>query len=176
MAVELYDEHEQGERVRNWIREYTPALIIGLVLAFGGIFGFRMWQDHRTEQQLMGSDYYQAVSQQVAAGDLEAAEAEYQAMIETVDGTAYAGLAGMQLAAARVDDGRLAPAAEIYRNILDNRRLKSLWPIATLRLARVLEAQGEYEPALALLDGKAPPGFAASWAETRGDLLFERGR
>lgn len=176
MAVELYDEHEQGERVRNWIREYTPAIIIGLILAFGGIFGFRQWQDYRVQQQLMGSDYYQVVSQQVTNGDLESAESEYRAMVEAVGATAYAGLAGMQLAAAWIDDGRLAPAAEVYRNIIDNRRLKSLWPVATLRLARVLEAQGEHEQALALLEGTAPTGFAASWAETRGDLLFERGR
>lgn len=176
MAVELYDEHEQGERVRNWIREYTPAIIIGLILAFGGIFGFRQWQDHRAEQQLMGSDYYQVVSQQVADGNLESAESEYQAMVEAVGGTAYTGLAGMQLAAAWVGDGRLAPAAKVYRKIIDNRRLKSLWPVATLRLARVLEAQGEHEQALALLEGTAPSGFAASWAEARGDLLFERGR
>ncbi len=176
MAVELYDEHEQGERVRKWIKEYTPAIIVGLVLAFGGIFGFRYWQDYRADQQLMGSDYYQVVSQQVTEGDLESAESEYRTMVETVGETAYTGLAGMQLAAAWVDDGRLPPAADIYRGILENRRLESLWPVAKLRLARVLEAQGEYEQALSLLEGAAPDGFEASWAETRGDLLFERGR
>ncbi|RFF32219.1 YfgM family protein [Wenzhouxiangella sediminis] len=176
MAVELYDEHEQGERVRKWIKEYTPAIIVGLILAFGGIFGFRYWQDYRADQQLMGSDYYQVVSQQVTEGNLESAESEYQVMLETVGETAYTGLAGMQLAAAWVDDGRLSPAAEIYRGILENRRLESLWPVAKLRLARVLEAQGEYEQALSLLEGAAPEGFEASWAETRGDLLFERGR
>lgn len=176
MAVELYDEHEQGERVRKWIKEYTPAIIVGLVLAFGGIFGFRYWQDYRADQQMMGSDYYQVVSQQVTEGDLESAESEYRTMVETVGETAYTGLAGMQLAAAWVDDGRLPPAADIYRGILENRRLESLWPVAKLRLARVLEAQGEYEQALSLLEGAAPDGFEASWAETRGDLLFERGR
>jgi predicted negative regulator of RcsB-dependent stress response len=176
MAVELYDEHEQGERVRKWIKEYTPAIIVGLILAFGGIFGFRYWQDYRADQQLMGSDYYQVVSQQVTEGNLESAESEYQVMLETVGETAYTGLAGMQLAAAWVDDGRLSPAAEIYRGILENRRLESLSPVAKLRLARVLEARGEYEQALSLLEGAAPEGFEASWAETRGDLLFERGR
>jgi len=176
MAVELYDEHEQGERVRRWIKEYSSAIIIGLILAFGGIFGFRQWQDYRAEQQRMGSDYYQVVRQQVEADDLESAASQYEAMQDAVGQTAYTGLAGLHLAAAWVEDGRLAPAAEIYRGIIDNRRLESLWPIATLRLARVLEAQGEHEEALALLDGNAPKGFEASWAETRGDLLFERGR
>lgn len=176
MAVELYDEHEQGERVRRWIKEYSSAIVVGLILAFGGIFGFRQWQDYRADQQLMGSDYYQVVRQQVADGDLESAATQYQAMRDAVGNTAYAGLAGMHLASAWVEDGRLPAAAEIYRGITDNGRLKSLWPVAKLRLARVLEAQGEYEPALALLKGAAPTGFEASWAEARGDLLFERGR
>jgi predicted negative regulator of RcsB-dependent stress response len=175
MAVELYDEHEQGERVQRWIKEYSSAIIVGLILAFGGIFGFRQWQDYRADQQLMGSDYYHLVSQQVAEGELDSATSEYQAMREAVGDTAYTGLAGMHLAAAWIDDGRLDAAADVYRGIVDNRRLESLWPVAKLRLARVLEAQGSFDEALTLLEGEAPTGFEASWAETRGDLLFARG-
>lgn len=176
MAVELYDEHEQGERVRRWIKEYSSAIIVALILAFGGIFGFRQWQDYSAEQQLMGSDYYQVVSQHVANGNLESAASEYQAMQDAVGETAYTGLAGMHLAAAWIEEGRLPPAADVYRSIIDNRRLESLWPVAKLRLARVLEAQGQHEEALGLLDESAPAGFEATWAEARGDLLFERGR
>lgn len=176
MAVELYDEHEQSERVRNWIKEYSSAIIIALILAFGSIFGFRQWQDYQANQQALAADYYRVVADQLSAGEYDVAAAEYEAMREAVGGSAYAGLAGMQLAAAQVEDGRLAPAEAIYREILDNRRLRPLWPVATLRLARVLEAQGESESALALLDEPAPTGFEAAWAETRGDLMFERGR
>lgn len=85
-------------------------------------------------------------------------------------------LAGLQLAAAHVGEGQLSPAAGIYREILDDRRLQSLWPVATLRLARVLEARGDLDEALALLDQPVPKGFTGAWAEARGDLLFEKGR
>lgn len=176
MAVELYDEHEQSERVRNWIKEYSSAIIIALILAFGSIFGFRQWQDYQANQQALAADYYRVVADQLSAEEYDVAAAEYEAMLEAVGGSAYAGLAGMRLAAAQVENGRLAPAEAIYREILDNRRLRPLWPVATLRLARVLEAQGESESALALLDEPAPTGFEAAWAETRGDLMFERGR
>lgn len=176
MAVELYDEHEQGERVRRWIKEYSSAIIIGLILAFGGIFGFRQWQDYQANQQSLAADYYQVVRQQLAEQGPDAAATEFQSMRETAGDAAYTGLAGMHLAAAWVEEGRLSPAEEIYRSILDNRRLESLWPVARLRLVRVLEAQGEHEAALAMLDESAPEGFGAAWAEARGDLLFERGR
>ncbi len=173
MAVELYDEHEQGERVRRWIKEYSSAIIIGLILAFAGIFGFRQWQDHQANQQSLAAEYYHAVNQRLSNEGSEAAAGEYQTMVDEVGQTAYTGLAGMQLAAAWVEDGRLTPAEQIYRDVLDNRRLRSLWPVASLRLARVLEAQGEYPDALSLLDGTAPAGYEAAWDETRGDVLFE---
>jgi predicted negative regulator of RcsB-dependent stress response len=175
MAVELYDEHEQGERVRRWIKEYSPAIIVGLILAFGGIFGFGQWQEYRAGQQALASQYYQAVGQALTAEDLDRAASEYQTMIDNVGDAAYSELAGMRLASAFVEDGRLGRAAEIYRRILDSGRLEALEPVATLRLARILEAQGDTESALSLLSGEAPDGFEASWNETRGDLLFAQG-
>ncbi|QOC23985.1 tetratricopeptide repeat protein [Wenzhouxiangella sp. AB-CW3] len=176
MAVELYDEHEQGERVRQWIKEYAPAIVMGLVLAFGGIFGFRYWQDQQASQAVLASEYYEVVRQAVEGGNLAAAEEQFDIMRDSIRRNAYVGLAGMHLAAALVADGRLSPAKRIYSDILDDRRMDSLHPVATLRLVRVLEAQGEHDEALALLDRAAPAGFKGAWAEARGDVLFERGR
>ncbi len=176
MAVELYDEHEQSERVRQWIKEYIPAIVMGLILAFGGIFGFRYWQDHQSGQRVLASEYYEVIRQNVQADDLAGAEEQYQVMRDSVGRNSYVGLAGMHLASAYVADGQLSPAASIYREMLDDRRLQSLWPMVTLRLVRVLEARGDIDEALALVDGEAPKGHAAAWAEARGDLLFERGR
>ena len=74
MAVELYDEHEQSERVRGWLRENGAALVIGVVLALGGIFGFRQWQGYQDAQAAMASDFYTAVQQEIEAEELEAVE------------------------------------------------------------------------------------------------------
>ena len=176
MAVELYDEHEQSERVRQWIKEYAPAIVMGLVLAFGGIFGFRYWQDHQAGQRALASEYYEVIRQEIQMDSLEGAEEQYGIMRDAVGRSAYIGLAGMQVAAAHIHEGQLSPAARIYQDILDDRRLRSLWPVATLRLVRILESQGDIDEALALLDQPAPAGFRGAWAEARGDLLFERGR
>lgn len=176
MAVELYDEHEQSERVRNWIKENGLSMVVAVVLAFGGIFGFRQWQDHRAGQQALAAQYYEVIRQELQQGSVEEAASQYEAMVEAVGRSAHAAFAGMALAAAWVEDGRLGAAERIYRDILDNRRLESVWPVATLRLARLLEAQGDTEAALSLVDGPAPDGFAGAWAEVRGDLLYERGR
>lgn len=175
MAVELYDEHEQGERVRKWIKEYGFSIVLGLVLAFGGIFGFRQWQDHQVQQRFLAAEYFDVIQRELDAGQLAAAEDQFGALRDAVPRSAYVALSGMLVAAALVEDGRLEPAAQIYRQLLEARRLDSLRPIVTLRLARVLEAQGDHDAAMSLVDGAAPPGFTASWAELRGDLLMARG-
>lgn len=177
MAVELYDEHEQGERVRKWIREYGISIVTGLVLAFGGIFGFRFWQDHQASQKLLAANLFSAVQNEVELGRHSEAQGHFQALQSQVPRSAYVGLSALLLASALVEDGRLEPAAQLYREILDKRSMATLWPVTRLRLARVLEAQGDLGDALEVLDAVAvPPGHEAAWAELRGDVLMALGR
>jgi len=175
MAVELYDEHEQSERVRKWMKEYGFSIVLGLVLAFGGIFGYRQWQDHQVQQRFLAAEYFDVIQRELDAGEVESAEQQFAALREAIPRSSYVVLSGILLAAGYVEDGRLEPAARLYRELLDHRGLDSLGPVVTLRLARVLEAQGELDEAMALVSGDAPHGFKASWAELRGDILFARG-
>jgi predicted negative regulator of RcsB-dependent stress response len=48
--------------------------------------------------------------------------------------------------------------------------------VARLRLAGVLLAQKQYGPALDQLKGTAPDGFAALYADRRGDILAAQGQ
>lgn len=177
MAVELYDEHEQGERVRKWIREYGVSVVTGLVLAFGGIFGFRYWQDQQAEQKLLAANLFNVIETEIRTGDASVASARFDELRNTAPRSAYVGLAGLLLASSHVEDGRLQAAAEIYRDLLNERRMETLWPLVRLRLARVLEAQGDAAQALSVLDAvPTPAGHEAAWAELRGDLLLALGR
>ncbi len=175
MAVELYDDHEQSERVKKWIKEYGFSIVLGLVLAFGGIFGFRQWQDHQVQQRFLASEYFDVIQRELDAGEIDIAAEQFGNLREAVPRSSYVVLSGILLAGAYVDDGQLEPAARLYREVLDHRGLDSLGPVVTLRLARVLEAQGELDEAMALVSGDAPAGFKSAWAELRGDLLMARG-
>jgi predicted negative regulator of RcsB-dependent stress response len=172
MAVELYDEHEQGERVRNWIKEYGFSIVMGLVLAFGGIFGFQQWRSHQATQSELAAEYFEVIQSELEGGDTEFALEQYEVLRETAANSAYVGLAGLLVASAHVENSRLEAAADIYRDMLGQKRLADLWPVTRLRLARVMDAQGERAQALELLAGEPPVGFEAAWAELRGDLLM----
>jgi len=42
--VEIYDDLEQSKAVKKWLSENGSAIVMGLVIAFGGLFGFKQWQ------------------------------------------------------------------------------------------------------------------------------------
>ncbi|NKI34552.1 tetratricopeptide repeat protein [Wenzhouxiangella sp. XN79A] len=176
MAVELYDEHEQSERVRGWLRENGAALVVGVVLALGGIFGFRQWESYQEGQGALASDFYTAVQQEIEADQLDAAREQLQRMQEAVGDHAYVDLGTMLLAGAEVEAGEHEAARDHYTALLERTAGTALEPLVRLRLARLEAATGRAEAGLALLQGERPVGFESLWLEARGDLLAELGR
>lgn len=176
MAVELYDEHEQSERVRSWLRENGVSILMGVVLALAGIFGWRQWQDYQAGQAALANEYYAAIQQELDAGNNQAAAEQFAAMREGVGEHGYVALAGMLLAAAWAESGETENAAGIYRSLVDSGKWPSLEPLIRLRLALIETALGRSDAALALLQGDAPTGYEGLWLETRGDVLLDLDR
>lgn len=176
MAVELYDEHEQSERVRGWLRENGASIVIGVVLALVGIFGWRQWQDYQAERASLADQYSTAIQQEIQAGNLDAADQQWQAMFEGVGEHFSWALAGMQLAAARAEAGNIEAAATIYDRLAADARWPALAPLIDLRMALIDLGRGNAEAALARLAGEPAEGYQGLWLETRGDVLFELGR
>ena len=69
---DIYDSHEQGERVKSWLRENGGAILMGLVLAFGGLFGFKQWQVWQAGKVQQASAEYETLVELVTAGQLDA--------------------------------------------------------------------------------------------------------
>ncbi len=176
MAVELYNEHEQSERVKKWIKENGMSVVFAIILALAGIFGWRQWLDFQDGQQLAASEAYGALEMEVAAGRISDAEAQYETLESDFGRQIYTALGALRLASAYVADERLEEASELYRTVLDHRRASSLHPVARLRLSRVLLAMDQPGDAMDVLDESGPPeGFRAAWDEVRGDILLAQG-
>lgn len=176
MAVELYDEHEQSERVRSWLRENGVSILMGVALALAGIFGWRQWQDYQSGQAMLANEYYAAIQQELDAGSTEAAAEQFAAMREGVGEHAYVALSGMLVASAWAEAGEVEKAGEIYSTLLDSGKWDSLTPLMRLRLALLEIAGDRGDAALALLQGDPPAGYEGLWLETRGDVLFDMDR
>lgn len=167
MAIDdLLDEHEQSERVRNWLKNNGAGLIGGIALGLAVIFGWQWWQKHQVQQAEQANVSYQSALDSIATADLKKAQAEVGKL---ENGNAYANLAALRLAKAQVDAGQAEAAIATLRGIKADQTLQSL---VDLRLAKLLTDTGKGEEALKILGNAAD----SASLEARGDALLATGK
>jgi len=173
---DLYDTHEQGERVKGWLRENGSAIVMGLVLAFGLMFGFKQWQAWEVSKRQQASSEYQVLFDYVEEGNLDAGVPNYEVLKAEYPKSAYTAMASLLMAKARLQAEQPDLAASALTHAMENAQPDPVKVIARERLARVRLAQGQLDEAQKLLDdaGEAT-GFEAQFAEIRGDIHFARG-
>lgn len=173
---ELLSEKEQIERMRTWWSEYGAYVIGGVVLGALILFGFNYYQTAQIKAQVAASALYDDLTDEIVAGDLEAAEAIAKDLVDKHGDSSYA--AQMRLAMARLymDKNRDLDAAESLRALLAMDGYEPFKHVARLRLAKVLLYQDQPEEVLTLLEGQVDSAFTARYAEVRGDAYVALGR
>jgi predicted negative regulator of RcsB-dependent stress response len=175
--VEVYDPQEQGEIVKKWLQENGSAIVMGLVIAFGGLFGFKQWQSWQESERQSASIEFEVMNDLLAARQLDQAMSNFQTLKEDYSGSPYNSMAALMMARARIDANQPDLAIGLYESVIEDGYPKALAVIARERLARVLLDQGEPERALGVLDGASDiRGFEARYAEVRGDIYFAQGK
>ena len=101
--VEIYDAHEQGEVVKKWLKENGSAIVMGLVIAFGGLFGFKQWQNWQDTNRQQASYEFEVMNQQLAQNQLDAAMDNFQILKDDHSKSPYASMAALQMARARLE-------------------------------------------------------------------------
>src|SRR5690348_17614642 len=99
MAFDDYDEFEQSEQVRKWLRENGLSIVVGVVLALALIFGWRQWQAHRAGHHAEAAEQYAALESALASGQDAKGDTAVNALEKDFADTPYAALG----AAARAD-------------------------------------------------------------------------
>jgi predicted negative regulator of RcsB-dependent stress response len=174
--VDIYDPNEQEEVVKKWLRDNGSAIVMGLVIAFGGLFGFKQWQSWQFNNKQQASAEFEVMSDLLTDSQLDAAMANFQTLQDDYAKSPYASLAALQMARARVEAQQPDLAITLYQFVMDNGYPKALSVVARERLARLMLDQGQPDEALALLDGASDiSGFESRYAEVRGDIYFVQG-
>jgi len=163
---ELLDEHEQGEKVRNWLKQNSLGLVGGLALGLALIGGGKWWMQQQHQKRVATGESYKAALDAIGAGDIDKAKAQAASLADTP----YAALAALDLAKAQLDAGNTDEAIATLRAAgSDDPGLSAL---IRQRLARLLIEAGKGEEALTLLAGIDD----AASIETRGDARFVLGK
>jgi len=169
MAIDdLLDEHEQGERVRTWLRKNGAGIFGGIVLGIGAIAGWQWWQKEQVGKLADANARYEAVSRSLQSKQLDEAAKEVAAL-EGGKAGIYADLASLELAKAQVEAGKNDDAIKTLRALKTEGEFKTL---IDQRIARLLIETGKAQEALALI-GSADDGAAL---EVRGDALMAQNK
>jgi predicted negative regulator of RcsB-dependent stress response len=167
-------EEEQVEALKRWWKDNGTAIIAGVVIGLGGVFGWQAWGNYRDRT---GQEASLAFNQLVSAtqqGETESASKQAELLRLEYEGNSYAVFAALIQAKLKLEQGD-APAArsqlEWAMAQADNESLRRL---AQLHLARILLSEGDLDGAAKLAE-VATGGFAGEFAQLRGDIAAQRG-
>ncbi|MEM9620454.1 MAG: tetratricopeptide repeat protein [Pseudomonadota bacterium] len=164
-------EEEQVERMKSWWGEYGTSLVVGLVLAVVGIFGWRWYDGYQVEQSEAAAMLYIQFQEAPEGLQRDALAAELQA---DFSGTAYHLLVLMDQARLANANGDLDAARASLELAVEQGSDDLLMDLARIRLAKVLHAQDQTDQALALLSAIKHQGYRGWAMETKGDIHISR--
>ena len=177
--AEMKTEEEQVEALKRWWQENGKSLILTIAVSVGGVLSWNAYQDHQTNESELASVYFQQLMTSAPAGQLgetEIAEIRYNSDLlkKEFSASTYAQFAALMIARVEVQEGNLAAATTELEWVIAQQGDVEVRTLATLRLAKLLGAQNQYDEALALLVD-ADDAWQLGRLETRGDLLVALG-
>ena len=159
--MDIYaSEQEQAETIKRWAKENGPGVIAGLILGFGGLFGWRFWQG---VQSLLIEEHFSnamLVGERVQDQDSD---------------TTYAMFAALMVARLQINNGDLDGAARQLQQVIDRAKIPAIVALAERRLAEVYLSEGKPDEAWVLVESIATFPEQASLHELRGDILLAQG-
>ena len=152
MAIDdLLDEHEQGQRVQDWLRRNGLSIVGGIALGVAAIWGWQSWQTSQLNSSAADNARYQAVVQQLASSDLDEAARQVKALEAGSKGI-YVDLAALALVKAQVEAGKIDEAIGVLQGLEVEGPFKVL---VDQRIARLQIESGKPADALATLSGQS---------------------
>ena len=167
-------EDQQVERIKEFWKEHGKGIIAGLVIGFAIFYGWRYYDAKvMAEKEALSQQYAEVMT--ALASSSESAAVDAQNFLQANSSSTYAHLAALELARTAVEANDLATAVSALQTVRDNAK-GALKAVADVRQARVLNAQGQHDAALAALTGTDEvAGFKVVVLELRGDILLAKG-
>ena len=169
MADDIFlSPEEQDERAKQWLKENGPAILIGIVLGLGAIYGYNHYQAEKIIQAQSASAAFEEIVEISAGSELADIERLADEVKENYAGTSYAAKAAL-LKARRVLNTDVAAAKAELQWVLDNSDEPAIWHTANIRLAKIMLSEQDYAGVIALVETELDQGFDSHYHELLAD-------
>ena len=168
----LTDDHEREQVVRKWWSENWKSLALGIVIALGGMIGYRQYQNYQHDAAAKKA-YELSTIQTKLSLKQENAVALAESFIKEHEDL-YGSLLSLDLAA-------MNSAAGEYDKALDNAVFAAknggelVAPNAKFVQAHVLAQMKKFDEAVSLLESVETKAYAVEKYETLGDVYYSKG-
>ncbi|MCG7199815.1 tetratricopeptide repeat protein [Marinobacter pelagius] len=180
--AELRTEEEQVQAIKDWWKRNGSSLLIGIGAALAIVFGWQAWQNHQAQQRTEAANQFanllNAFSSQADETSNETVAFVAGKLREDFTDSAYAIYGNLILARQQLmEQGDPEAAVDSLEWALEKAKdHAALALVVKNRLARAQFAAGQYDEALATIDGVSNAGtFAPILSELKGDILLAQG-
>lgn len=171
MALEEYDDYEQEQIIKDWLRQNWFTIFAGIALGIAGLWGYAKWQNSQMAQNQTAASEYQ---QLIAVIDSQSTQDAAEVLVrydEQYGMNYYAMKAHMALADRWLEDGQIEQAISEYQKVLDANAGKPIAEMVRLRLARLYVANENYDAAREQLSTVQSSAYETVVEEIKGDIF-----
>jgi predicted negative regulator of RcsB-dependent stress response len=169
-------DDEQVEKLKEWWKENGRAVMAGIIIGVGGLFGYRYWIDWQEEIAEAASAHFVQMIEALESSDSSTVTMQAATLISDYSGTEYATLARFALARNLVEGGNYDQAQVQLEYIIGTVGDAPLGYLARKRLASIQLQSSQTDQALITLSVEFPLAFSASLDELKGDIYARQGK
>lgn len=173
---EQYDEHEQSERVKQWLVKNGINLLTGLLLAISAVSAWHWWQGRQVKESMEAANQYQTFIQAVKKNDATKAVVLGEAFIKNYQKTDFAFLAALHIAKFQQEQGKPGLAMKALEQATSVAHSEQNRELVLIRKAQLSLSQAKPAEAQKTLATFKPEYFTASYAEIQGDIALTQGK
>ena len=170
--TEYLTEQEQIELLKSWVKQYSLVILLGVLIAVGGISSWRYWQQRQNKILTHASAVYDEMLTMRSQSDKNATLIQANKLFTHYPQTTYGQMAALMLAREAIINQHYAEAKEHINWVIAHSKIPSIRQIARIRLARLLIAEQKPQDAIVVLKSLDDQTFNGLIDEVKGDAYL----
>jgi len=175
MADDIFlSPEEQDERAKQWLKDNGLAIVVGIGLGFGAIFGYNHYKDGLQSDAEQASALFSTALNEIDDSKNSDIDAQVEKLKAEHNKSAYASKAVL-LKASQLAVIDMPAAFNELQWVVDNAPEQGLVHTARLRQAKIKIALGELDAANQIASQQPYDGFTSHYNEVLADIRVKQG-